>query len=146
MKTPKIEWIPFDRNNPPQDLCPDETFLIFFREDNYNNGVSWSYLVDTATPCGSYLDNFWETENDWDEGQKIEVLAYARFPIYQKETELEEKTNVIRCKDCKYRTWFALGYGCGNFKSPFYQTSDEDVAIMTKPNDFCSYAEKEEQP
>ena len=51
---------------------------------------------------------------------------------------------VVRCKDCKYRTWFVPGYGCGNFESPFYKAVDEDVSIMTKPDDFCSYGEKRE--
>ena len=51
------------------------------------------------------------------------------------------KKKIIRCKDCKYRTWFVPGYGCGNFKSPFYKAADEDVPIMTKPDDFCSYGE-----
>lgn len=32
MKIPKIKWIPFDSNNPPANLNPDETFLIFLRE------------------------------------------------------------------------------------------------------------------
>lgn len=51
---------------------------------------------------------------------------------------------VVRCKDCKYRTWFVPGYGCGNFESPFYKVADEDDAIMTKPDDFCSYGERKE--
>ena len=49
---------------------------------------------------------------------------------------------VVRCKDCKYRTWFAPYYGCGNFESPFYVAVDKDVAIMTKPDDYCSYGER----
>lgn len=48
---------------------------------------------------------------------------------------------VTLCMHCKYRTWFAPGYGCGNFNSPFYKAAQEDVAIMTKPDDFCSYGE-----
>ena len=27
MKYPEFNWIPFDKNNPPLDLCHDETFL-----------------------------------------------------------------------------------------------------------------------
>lgn len=52
---------------------------------------------------------------------------------------------VVRCKDCKYRTWFAPYYGCGNFESPFYVAVDKDVAIMTKPDDYCSYGERREE-
>ena len=88
MKIPKINWIPFDKNNPPSDLCPMEKYLIFFREDDYDDGATWSYYVDYAEPFGDYLDNFWDTENDWDEGQRIEVLAYAEFPYCLKEKDL----------------------------------------------------------
>lgn len=52
---------------------------------------------------------------------------------------------VVRCKDCKYRTWFAPYYGCGNFESPFYVAVDKDVAIMTKPDDYCSYGERRDK-
>lgn len=51
---------------------------------------------------------------------------------------------IIHCIDCKYRTWFVHGYRCGNFESPFYKAVDEDDAIMTKPDDFCSYGERKE--
>lgn len=56
-----------------------------------------------------------------------------------------EAVPVVHCKDCKYRTWFCPGYGCGNYNSPFYIGSAEDVPIMTKPDDFCSYGEKDRQ-
>lgn len=90
MKVPKINWIDFDKNNPPVDLQIGVEYLIFLREDNYDNGTTWTYHTDYATPYGDYLDNFWDTCNDWDEGQRIEVLAYAEFPAYLKETDLEE--------------------------------------------------------
>lgn len=88
MKIPKINWIPFDRKNPPTDLFDEEYFLILLREDNYDNGATWRYSVDVATPCGSYIDDFWDTVNDWCEGQHVEVVAYARFPSYLKESDL----------------------------------------------------------
>ena len=80
LKEPKFNWIPFDKNNPPSDLAPMGTYLVLLREDNYDNGATWSYMVDVATPYGDYIDNFWDTENDWCEGQLVEVLAYADFP------------------------------------------------------------------
>ena len=91
MKVPKINWIPFDKDNPPSGLSPVEKYLIFFRSDNYDNGASWTYLTDCAEPFGDYLDNFWNTENDWFEGQQIEVLAYAEFPCWMKEDDLCEE-------------------------------------------------------
>lgn len=88
MKIPKINWIPFDRNNPPIDLFDEESFLILLREDDYNRGATWRYSMDVATPYGSYIDDFWDTVNDWREGQRVEVVAYARFPSYLKESDL----------------------------------------------------------
>ena len=90
LKVPKINWKPFDKNNPPAYLCSDEDYLILLREDNYDNGATWDYSVDHATPYGSYIDNFWGTVNDWHEGQRLEVVAYAEFPRYLKESELME--------------------------------------------------------
>lgn len=87
MKIPKINWIPFDKNNPPVKLS-DERYLIFFR-DTYDYGATLRYHVDIATPYGAYLGDFWDTETDWNEGQLIEVLAYAEIPCYLKEKDLE---------------------------------------------------------
>lgn len=90
MKVPKINWIPFDNKNPPIDLNGDSDYLILLREDNYNNGKTWRYSVDVASPYGDYIDNFWNTSNDWCEGQRVEVVAYAEFPYYLKESDLFE--------------------------------------------------------
>ena len=90
MKVPKIDWVPFDKFDPPDDLCPEAEYLILLREDNYNNGATWVYSVDYASPYGDYLDDFWNPCNDWDEGQRIEVLAYADFPSYLQESDLVE--------------------------------------------------------
>ena len=91
MKIPKINWIPFNKDNPPAKLS-DEHYLIFFR-DTYDHGATWRYYVDIATPYGIYLGDFWDTETDWNEGQRIEVLAYAEIPCGLKEKDLEEKRN-----------------------------------------------------
>lgn len=93
MLEPKFNWIPFDKNNPPTNLCNDTNYLIFLREDDYDDGATWTYSVDIATAYGRYLDDFWDTENDWKEGQRVEVLAYAELPYWQKEEDLhsEEK-------------------------------------------------------
>lgn len=88
MKQPKINWIPFDRNSPPTNLDYQVEYLIILREDHYDDGKTWTYHMDYATPYGDYLDNFWDTSNDWCEGQRIEVLAYAEFPGELKESDL----------------------------------------------------------
>lgn len=88
MKVPKFNWIPFDKKNPPLLLCDGCEYLVLLREDNYDNGATWTYAVDIATPYGSYIDNFWDTSNDWLEGQLVEVVAYAELPYGLKEEEL----------------------------------------------------------
>lgn len=91
MLVPRINWIKFDRFNPPTNLHSDEEYLILLREDCYRNNVKiWTYSVDVATPYGSYLDDFWDTETDWVEGQPIEVLAYAELPYGLSESDLIE--------------------------------------------------------
>lgn len=87
---PKINWIPFDKHMPPADLNSDTQYLIFLREDDYDDGATWTYSVDVATPFGGYLDDFWDTENDWKEGQRVEVLAYAEMPYMQHEEECKK--------------------------------------------------------
>lgn len=90
MKVPEIQWKPFDKANPPAELSIDQEVLILLREDNYDNGTTWRYSVDIATPYGDYIDNFWDTTNDWCEGQRIEVLAYAELPYSLSESDLKE--------------------------------------------------------
>lgn len=90
MKIPKFNWIPFDKENPPDDLV-NYPCLILLREDHYDKGKTWTYHVDIAEPFGNYLDDFWDTTNDWDEGQLVEVLAYAELPDYMKESDLLEE-------------------------------------------------------
>lgn len=90
LKVPKINWIPFDKNDPPFETCSCEKYFILIREDEFDDGAIWHYSIDVAEPWGSYLDDFWDTENDWREGQRVEVVAYAEFPYYLKECELME--------------------------------------------------------
>lgn len=90
MKVPKINWIPFDKKNPPIDLNMEETYFILLREDNYDDGKTWRYSIDIALPYGNYIDDFWNTQNDWIEGQRIEVVAYASIPYSIKESDLIE--------------------------------------------------------
>lgn len=93
MKIPNIKWIPFDKSSPPLELNWDANYLILLREDNYDNGTTWSYSVDIANPYGNYIDDFWDTDNDWCEGQRVEVVAYAELPYSVKETDLKEATD-----------------------------------------------------
>ena len=87
MKVPVFNWIAFDKNNPPTDLHCEEKYLILIAE---NYGKGWIYNVDVAEPYGDYIDDFWDTENDWVESQQIKVVAYATMPICLPESKLIE--------------------------------------------------------
>lgn len=91
IKIPKIDWIPFDKNNPPMNLNCDETYFVLLREDTHNDGKTWFYSVDIATPYGDYIDNFWDTVSDWCEGQRVEIVAYAEMPYYIREDKIVEE-------------------------------------------------------
>lgn len=88
MLIPKINWTPFDKNNPPMNINGEADYLIFLREDWTNTGQNWIYHIDVTQPYGTYLDNFWDTTNDWDEGQLIEVLAFAELPCMIPKTDI----------------------------------------------------------
>ena len=90
MKVPVFDWKPFDRDNPPTDIR-DTDYLILIREDNYDNGATWRYSVDVGQPHGDYIDDFWDTTNDWCEGQRVEVVAYAEMPYWLIEEDLVER-------------------------------------------------------
>ena len=53
LKVPKINWIPFDKNNPPANLCSDEEYLILLREDNYDK------LLERIHELGLNEQDYW---------------------------------------------------------------------------------------
>lgn len=86
MIRPNIIWKEFDRDDPNLINLSDHEYLIFIEDDVYDGkpmgkyDPDHEYHVDIATPFGSYLDDFWDTRNDWYEGQNLKVLAYAEIP------------------------------------------------------------------
>lgn len=83
IKTPNLNWELFDKDNKPHNLQDSDIYLILIRK-TYNSGVT-KFYTDIANPNGCYLDNFWDTANDWyddNDGDllpKVEVLAYAKL-------------------------------------------------------------------
>ena len=80
------EWIPISKDHLPSS---GEEVLITFTEDwSYGKGTEVRTHVDAATynSCGGYLNNpegipgGFDTDNDWDEGQPIKILAWMPFP------------------------------------------------------------------
>lgn len=83
MKIPKLNWIPFNSDKPPVDLSNCENAYLVLIEDKgyppYYPRKPCDYYMDIATAYGSYLDNFWNTTNDWCEGNDIHVIAYCNL-------------------------------------------------------------------
>lgn len=91
VKIPLFDWKPFDKKNPPANLTADETYIILLRE-KCRPDEPWTYHVDTAIAFGSYIDDFWDTENDWIEGNNtVEVVSYTHLPVYFEENDLATK-------------------------------------------------------
>ena len=42
--------------------------------------VQYCYDVDYATSFGDYIDDFWNTCNDWCEGQEVHITHWAEIP------------------------------------------------------------------
>ena len=52
--------------------------------------------MDVARPYGNYIDDFWDTLNDWIEGNNtVQVLAYAELPYGLKEEDLIERLEEV---------------------------------------------------
>lgn len=80
----RIKWITFDKTkvNEYKQLYPDASFLILIKDSGYDDFCPVSYHVDFATfvEHNGYLDDHWDTTNDWFEGQRLEVVAFAPMP------------------------------------------------------------------
>ena len=82
MIKPNLKWIEFDRDNPPSNLMDSEfAYLILIADYGYQATEKTvpTYCTDMATAYGDYIDNFWDTENDWDEGQTLHVVSYCEL-------------------------------------------------------------------
>ena len=40
----------------------------------------WHYFVDVASNYGDYIDDYWDTFNDWIEGQETHIVAWMPLP------------------------------------------------------------------
>lgn len=75
-------WIPC-KERLPKDMDGGvalvKLYLVTVAE-KWETDHEWHYEVDTATNFGSYIDDFWDTCNDWKEGQEVHIIAWMPLP------------------------------------------------------------------
>lgn len=71
----KSGWISVDERLPENG----DSYLVVIKEKEifYDK---WLYHVDVASSHGSYIDDFWDTFNDWCEGQEVHVTHWMPLP------------------------------------------------------------------
>ena len=73
----EIEWISCEERMPSDDIL--DHFLVIVRE-RWSDDTSYIYNVDYARNQGNYIDNYWDTYNDWYEGQEVHITHWAEIP------------------------------------------------------------------
>ena len=79
---PEPQWIPCSERLPERIINGDteivQEFLVTIKERWPNE--EWKYAIDIAWIPGHYIDDFWQTYNDWKEGQEVHVIAWMPLP------------------------------------------------------------------
>lgn len=104
MKIPKIDWIEFDPKNPPPNLSDESNaYLVLVEDLGYLKDGHYDvprYYLDTATAYGDYLDDFWNTTIDWDEGNNVHVIAYADLMVEVECLVVNKDNEKFKCPTC----------------------------------------------
>lgn len=56
-----------------------DSYIVTIRQ-KYPEEKEWETHVDVASNYGTYIDNEWDTFNDWDEGQETHVTHWMEMP------------------------------------------------------------------
>lgn len=70
----KIEWISCKERLPEYG----DGFLVIVRT-KWHGDTDYCYAVDFAHSFGDYIDGFWDTYNDWCEGQEVHITHWAEI-------------------------------------------------------------------
>lgn len=68
-------WIPTSERLPEND----GVYVVIVKSKSYRDG-KWEYDTDIASSHGSYIDDFWDTQCDWCEGQEVHVAYWMPMP------------------------------------------------------------------
>lgn len=65
-----------------KDRLPEDgdSYLVVVKE-KYDHEPEWRYHVDVASNYGDYIDGYWDTFNDWKEGQEVHVTHWMPIPL-----------------------------------------------------------------
>lgn len=74
------EWISV-KDGLPEVANP---YLVVVKE-KYPHEEECNVYVDVAASHGDYIDDFWDTFNDWKEGQEVHVTHWMPLPEAPKE-------------------------------------------------------------
>lgn len=68
-------WIPCNERLPE---IGDAYIVTGIQKDPHEK--EWHYFVDVASNYGDYIDEYWDTFNDWIEGQETHIVAWMPLP------------------------------------------------------------------
>lgn len=89
---PEQQWTPCSERLPERIINGDvETVQEFFVTVKERwPGEEWKYYTDVAEFPGDYIDDVWQTYNDWKEGQEVHVIAWMPLPEHYVERRTDE--------------------------------------------------------
>lgn len=89
------QWIPCGERLPDRIINSDvETVQEFFVTVKERwPGEEWKYHTDVAEFPGDYIDDVWQTYNDWKEGQDVHVIAWMPLPESFKPDDFSQHMN-----------------------------------------------------
>ena len=76
----KPKWISVEDRLPEKG----DSYLVVVKE-KYPHEAKWNVHVDVASNYGHYIDDYWDTFNDWDEGQEVHITHWMPLPEPPKE-------------------------------------------------------------
>ena len=88
---PTVDTVTHGRWIPCTERLPEigDTYIVTgIQKDPHEK--EWHYFVDVASNYGDYIDDYWDTFNDWIEGQETHIVAWMPLPEPYKMDEVSE--------------------------------------------------------
>lgn len=74
-----------------KDRLPEDGDAYIVAGKKRNPGEPWEYFTDIAASNGRYIDGFWDTFNDWIEGNEVHITHWMNFPDPPKERKDDDE-------------------------------------------------------